>query len=104
MARSCIVWAAAILTVALACLARPQVRAADGPGSAVLKKHGLKIAGSLAVVDEEAEIKTKLAEARRLSKQLSLLPHATTGDDEPRGACKKPSRRSPTRSTSSGPR
>ena len=60
-----------LLTVALACLARPQVSAADGPENEVLKKHGLKIAGSLAVADEEAEIKTKLTDARRLSKQLS---------------------------------
>ena len=69
--QSRLVWAAAFLTVALACLARPRVRAADGPGERVLKKHGLKIAGTLAVAEEEAEIKTKLAEARRLSKQLS---------------------------------
>ena len=41
------------------------------PASEALKKHGLKIVGSLAVADEEAEIKTKLTEARRLSKQLS---------------------------------
>ena len=71
MAKSCFGWATAILTVAFVCLARPPVHAADGPGNEVLKKHGLKIAGSLAVVDEEAEIKSKLTEARRLSKQLS---------------------------------
>jgi hypothetical protein len=71
MFRACFIWTAACLTVALACCARAQVRAGDGPGNAVLKKHGLKIAGSLAVADEESEIKTKLSDARRLSKQLS---------------------------------
>ena len=71
MTRSFLVWPAACMTVALACLARPQVSAADGPENEVLKKHGLKIAGSLAVAIEEAEIKTKLVDARRLSKQLS---------------------------------
>ena len=45
--------------------------AADGTENPVLKKHGLKIVGTLAVVDEEAEIKSKLTEARRISKQLS---------------------------------
>ncbi len=73
MAKSCIGRAMAILIVVLAGFARPNVHAADGSGSAILKKHGLKIAGSLAVVDEEAEIKTKLADARRVSKQLSYL-------------------------------
>ena len=71
MTRSFLVGTAACLTVALACLASPQVRAADGPGNEVLKKHGLKMAGLLAVATEEAEIKTKLSDARRLSKQLS---------------------------------
>jgi hypothetical protein len=71
MTRSFLVGTAACLTVALACLASPQVRAADGTENAVLKKHGLKMAGLLAVATEEAEIKTKLSDARRLSKQLS---------------------------------
>jgi hypothetical protein len=71
MTKSSLVWMAAFLTVALACLTRPQVRAADGTENPVLKKHGLKIVGTLAVVDEEAEIKSKLTEARRISKQLS---------------------------------
>ena len=64
-------WTAAFLTVALACVGRSHVSAADGTTNEVLKKHGLKIAGSLAVANEEAEIKTKLVDARRLSKQLS---------------------------------
>jgi hypothetical protein len=71
MAKSRLVGAATVFTVALVCLARPWVHAADGPDSDLLKKHGLRIAGTLAVVDEEAQIKTNLAEARRLSKQLS---------------------------------
>jgi hypothetical protein len=71
MKRYYLVWAAASMTVALACLARPQVNAADGTANEVLKKHGLKIIGSLAVADEEPEIKTKLVDARRLSKQLN---------------------------------
>jgi uncharacterized coiled-coil DUF342 family protein len=85
MAKSCFGWATAILTVAFLCVARPTVHAADGSGSAILKKHGLKIAGTLAVVDEEAEIKSKLAEARRLSKQLSysiMQQQATLGPKE----------------------
>jgi hypothetical protein len=71
MFRACFIWTAACLTVAVACCARIQVRAADGPENPVLKKHGLKMAGSLAVADEESDIKTKLSDARRLSKQLS---------------------------------
>jgi hypothetical protein len=71
MTRSFLVGTAACLTVALACLASPQLRAADGTENAVLKKHGLKMAGSLAVATEEPDIKTKLSDARRLSKQLS---------------------------------
>lgn len=71
MVRSRLVWAATVLTVALVCAAQPRARAADGPASDTLKKNGLHIAGTLAVVDEEAQIKTNLAEARRLSKQLN---------------------------------
>jgi uncharacterized coiled-coil DUF342 family protein len=71
MARSRLVCAATVFTVALFCLARPRVHAADGPASDILKKNGLHIAGTLAVVDEEPQIKTNLAEARRLSKQLN---------------------------------
>jgi hypothetical protein len=71
MTRSFLVGTAACLTVALPCLASPQLRAADGTGNEVLKKHGLKMAGSLVVATEEPEIKTKLSDARRLSMQLS---------------------------------
>jgi small-conductance mechanosensitive channel len=71
MTRSLVVGVAAVVTVALVCVDRPAARAADSPGGDVFKKHGLKLAGTLAVADEEAEIKTKLSEFRRTSKQLS---------------------------------
>jgi hypothetical protein len=71
MVRSCFVGTAAFLILGLACHERPAASAVDGPENEVLKKHGLKIVGSLAVAGEEAEIKTKLVDARRLSRQLS---------------------------------
>ena len=72
MARSRLLWAATVLTVALVCLARTLgSRRGRTRRARLSRKHGLKIAGTLAVVDEEAQIKTNLAEARRLSKQLS---------------------------------
>jgi hypothetical protein len=71
MGKSCAVWSGAFLTVALACVGRSHVSAADGTTDEALKKYGLKFAGSLAVANEESEIKTKLVDARRLSKQLS---------------------------------
>jgi uncharacterized coiled-coil DUF342 family protein len=71
MARSRLVWAATVSTVAVFCLAKTGVHAADGPASDTLKKNGLHIAGTLALADEEPQIKTSLAEARRLSKQLN---------------------------------
>jgi hypothetical protein len=63
----------ALAAVALAWLAGPPLCAAEGPANEALKKHGLRIVGTLAVVDEEAQIKTNLAEARRQSKQLNYL-------------------------------
>ena len=71
MDKSCFAWATAFVTVAVLCVVRPPAHAADGASSKTLKKHGLRIVGSLAVVEEEAAVKTKLADARRLSKQLS---------------------------------
>jgi uncharacterized coiled-coil DUF342 family protein len=71
MLRSRLNWAATVLMVALVCAAQPPARAADGPANDTLKKNGLHIAGTLALVDEEPQIKTNLAEARRLSKQLN---------------------------------
>jgi hypothetical protein len=56
---------------AVTCLGHAPVRAADGPGNEALKTHGLKMAGSIAVSDLEADVKSKLNEARRLSKLLS---------------------------------
>jgi hypothetical protein len=71
MAKSRLGWVAALLTAALTSVNGPSARAAEGQGDEILKQHGLKIAGSLAVALEESEVKSKLAEARRLSKQLS---------------------------------
>lgn len=71
MVKTRLVWTATVFTVALVCATQPRARAADGPAGDTLKKNGLHIAGTLAVVDEEAQIKTNLAEARRLSKQLN---------------------------------
>ena len=67
----CLVSVATVLTIAVVCAAQPRARAGDGAANDILKKNGLHIAGTLAVVDEEPQIKTNLAEARRLSKQLS---------------------------------
>jgi len=65
-------WGAVLLTVLLvAALEHAPARAALGPGDELLKKHGLRLAGSLAVATEEAEVKTKVIDARRLSKQLN---------------------------------
>jgi hypothetical protein len=64
-------WVAALIVAAVTCVERPSVRAADGPGSEALKQHGLKMAGSVAVAELEADVKNKLNEARRLLKQLS---------------------------------
>ena len=71
MAKSRLVGAATVFTVALVCLARPWVHAADGPDSDLLKKHGLRIAGTLAVVDEKH--RSRLIRRRPTSaiKQLS---------------------------------
>lgn len=71
MARSRLVWVATCMTVALISIDHRAVRAAEGPAHEILKKYGLKLAGTLVIADEETDIKTKLSEARRLSKQLS---------------------------------
>jgi hypothetical protein len=49
----------------------PPARAADGQENELLKKHKLKSLGSLEVLEDEADFKTKLTEARRLLRQLS---------------------------------
>ena len=64
-------WAAALMVATVTCLDHPPVRAADGPGNETLKKLGVKMAGMLVVSEMEGEVKTKLADARRLSRQLS---------------------------------
>ena len=45
--------------------------ASDEPQNETLAKHKLKALGSLQVLEDEAEFKTKLTEARRLLRQLS---------------------------------
>jgi hypothetical protein len=77
-------WAAVLMMAAMTCLDQRPVRAADGPGNESLKKHGLKMAGTLAVADLEADVKTKLTEARRLSKQLSQSLMELAGIVSPR--------------------
>jgi len=70
MARSLFGLMVTVLATALAFTGRAPVRAAEDPQNEVLKKHGLRIAGSLLVLETESEVKNKLNELRRLSKQL----------------------------------
>ncbi len=60
----------AVLAAVLALVGRAPILAADEPKNEVLEKHGLKIVGTLSVLETESEIKSKLTEVRRLSKQL----------------------------------
>jgi len=62
---------ATVLAVVLAFMGRPVVLAAEDPQNEVLKKHGLKIVGSLCVLETESDVKNKMSELRRLSKQLN---------------------------------
>jgi hypothetical protein len=55
----------------LALLGRASALAGDGPDNPVLKKHGLKVVGALAVLESESQVKNKLSDVRRLSRQLS---------------------------------
>jgi hypothetical protein len=60
-----------VLASALALNGRAPVLAADGVQNEVLKKSGLKVVGALSVLEAESEVKNKLGELRRLSKQLN---------------------------------
>jgi len=71
MARSQLGLMATALAAVLAFMGRAPVAAAEGPENEVLKKNGLKIAGTLAVLETESEVKNKINEMRRLSKQLN---------------------------------
>ncbi|MFI5458900.1 MAG: hypothetical protein ACHRXM_26015 [Isosphaerales bacterium] len=71
MARSQFGLVATVLATALAFMGRVPVLAAEGPQNEVLKKHGLKIVGSLSVLETESDVKNKMNEVRRLSKQLN---------------------------------
>jgi len=71
MARSQFGLATTVLAAVLAFMGRAPVLAAEGPENAVLKKNGLKVVGTLAVLEAESEVKNRLTELRRLHKQLS---------------------------------
>jgi hypothetical protein len=70
MAKSRSVLLLTVLATGVALVGRALVLAADDPHDEVLAKHGLKIVGSLAVLETESEVKNKLNELRRISKQL----------------------------------
>ena len=91
MAKSRFGLTAAVLATVLTLLGRAPVLAADEPKNEVLKKHGLKIVGTLAVLETETEIKSKLTEARRLSKQLGYSVMQQQGTMSP-ASINRPSR------------
>jgi signal transduction histidine kinase len=62
---------AIVLAVLAVCSIGLPARAGDDPENETLKKHKLKALGSLQVLEDEGEFKTKLTEARRLQRQLS---------------------------------
>jgi archaellum component FlaC len=59
------------LAILVVCAFSPSGRASDEPQDDPLAKHKLKAHGSLQVLEDEAEFKTKLTEARRLLRQLN---------------------------------
>jgi len=71
MARSQFGLVTTVLATVLALMGRVPVLATDGPQNEVLKQHGLKIVGSLSVLETESEVKNKMNELRRLSKDLN---------------------------------
>jgi hypothetical protein len=62
-----------VLATVIACLGGAQLRAADDPAEQILKKHGLRLVGLMAVAETEAPFKSKLTEARRIAQQIRLL-------------------------------
>jgi hypothetical protein len=62
---------ATALALLWVCLTGLPARAFDEPQNETLAKHKLKPLGSLLVLEDEAEFKTKLTEARRLLRQLN---------------------------------
>jgi hypothetical protein len=60
------------------------VRADDSAAEKTLAENGLKIVGSLAVTETEGQIKTKLTEARRLSRQLNAAIMQQKGTMSPK--------------------
>ncbi len=63
--------AASALAVVLTLVARAPSRADEGPRNPVLKKNGMKVLGSLWVLEAESDFKNKLSDARRQSRQLN---------------------------------
>jgi hypothetical protein len=59
------------LAVVLTLAGRAPIRAGDGSDKDLLKKNGMKVQGSLWVVEAESDFKNKLTDARRQAKQLS---------------------------------
>jgi hypothetical protein len=60
-----------VLAVLAVCSIGLPAKAGDDPENETLKKNKLKTLGSLQVLEDEADFKTKLTEARRLQRQLS---------------------------------
>jgi hypothetical protein len=71
MTNSQVAAAASILAAVPALFGPAPVLAAEDTRNAVFKKNGLKVVGTVAVLETESEVKNKLTEARRLSKQLN---------------------------------
>jgi len=59
------------LAVVLTLAGRAPIRAEDGPEKDVLKKHGMRVLGSLWVLEAESDFKNKLTDARRQVRQLN---------------------------------
>jgi hypothetical protein len=76
---------ASALALLAVCLISSSGRAADDGQNETLAKHKLKPLGSLQVLEDESEFKTKLTEARRLLRQLSyskLQQHQTLSPEQ----------------------
>lgn len=69
--RACLTMTSTALAALLALLVSARAAAALRQESEILKKHKLKAAGSLQVLENEAEFKSKLTDLNRLKKQLS---------------------------------
>jgi hypothetical protein len=79
MAKFAFAGGAVVLTIALTMVRSGPVGAAEGHDNPVLKKHGLKIAGPLIVLEAESDVKNKVSELRHISKQLKYSLMLQTG-------------------------